>query len=168
MFFTIYVSHREFQNLCIDLTLLPTHVRPQILLRCKRSLQTAGRSDADPRNKEMGPVKKPSALETFSSNAGLMKSLRTCHLASSGAPKSRSQPSISGRPSVRKNAATAKSSSNAHIFYFAAFLFVFCWCMLIQLNKTRLGDASKVLNDVVIQRVRPRPCVVNANFTMIR
>lgn len=29
-------------------------------------------------NKEMGPVKKPSALETFSSNAGLMKSLRTC------------------------------------------------------------------------------------------
>eukprot|EP00435_Cladocopium_sp_Y103_P012861 s2477_g3.t1 len=29
-------------------------------------------------NKKMGPVKKPSALETFSSNAGLMKSLRTC------------------------------------------------------------------------------------------
>ena len=53
-------------------------------------------------------------------------------------------------------------------FFFAAFLFVFCWCMLIQLNKTRLGDASKVLNDVVIQRVRPRPCVVNASFTMIR
>ena len=100
-------------------------------LRFEASLQTAGRSDANPRNKKTGPVKKPSALETFSSNAGLMKSLRTCHLASFGTPKSRSQPSISSHHSVRKKAATAKSSSNAHIL-FAVCLFVcvraHTWC----------------------------------------
>lgn len=35
------------------------------------------------RNKRTGaPIKKPSALDTFISNSGLMKSLRTCHLPS--------------------------------------------------------------------------------------
>lgn len=104
------------------------------------------------RNKRTGaPIKKPSALDTFISNSGLMKSLRTCHLV-----KQRAMQTWGNRANTSQVEYLSKHPKNLTCLFFA--VCVPCYPSF----------ASKVLNDAVILLVLPRRCVGSANFTTIQ
>lgn len=104
------------------------------------------------RNKRTGaPIKKPSALDTFISNSGLMKSLRTCHLVKQSAMQT-----WGNRANTSQVQYLSKHPKTLTCLFFA--VCVPCYPCF----------ASKVLNDAVILLVLPRRCVGSANFTTIQ